>query len=170
MGWPTPGLGKHALTLCRCAGGPRAAPVEDFSSAVSSTISTTCPVILGDETAQLVGPFMVARTWQAAARRAAIPERSRPDASLNFDECRNFLNLPKHRDEPFDSGRVDYFMHPGWQRVERGILVAANGIAGNRDDLTNAHALGPHRSPRGLKFYCHHGRGHSQPGRLSLTS
>lgn len=35
--------------------------------------------------------------------------------------------------------------------VELGILVAANGITGNRDDLTNAHALGLHGSPEGLK-------------------
>ena len=30
--------------------------------------------ILGEETAQLVGSFIVARTWQAAARRARLPE------------------------------------------------------------------------------------------------
>jgi hypothetical protein len=50
--------------------------------------------VLGEETAQLVGSFIVARTWQAAARRAAIPQHARPDASLYIDECQNFLNLP----------------------------------------------------------------------------
>ncbi len=50
--------------------------------------------ILGEETAQLVGSFIVARTWQAAARRARLPQAARPDAGLYIDECQNFLNLP----------------------------------------------------------------------------
>jgi hypothetical protein len=50
--------------------------------------------ILGEETAQLVGSFIVARTWQAASRRARLPERSRADAGLYIDECQNFLTLP----------------------------------------------------------------------------
>jgi hypothetical protein len=50
--------------------------------------------ILGEETAQLVGSFIVARTWQAAARRARLPETQRADAGLYIDECQNFLNLP----------------------------------------------------------------------------
>jgi hypothetical protein len=50
--------------------------------------------ILGEETAQLVGSFIVARTWQAAARRARVPETARRDAGLYIDECQNFLNLP----------------------------------------------------------------------------
>jgi hypothetical protein len=59
----------------------------------------------------------------------------------------------KHWDEPVDSGRVGYFMNIlAGRGVELGILVAANGITGNRDDLTNAHALGLHGSPRGLKI------------------
>ena len=50
--------------------------------------------ILGEETAQLVGSFIVARTWQAASRRARVPEPARPDAGLYIDEAQNFLNLP----------------------------------------------------------------------------
>jgi hypothetical protein len=50
--------------------------------------------IIGEETAQLVGSFIVARTWQAASRRARLPERDRADAGLYVDECQNFLNLP----------------------------------------------------------------------------
>ena len=49
---------------------------------------------LGEETAQLVGSFLVAATWQAAARRAGIPQHQRADAGLYIDECQNFLNLP----------------------------------------------------------------------------
>jgi hypothetical protein len=50
--------------------------------------------IIGEETAQLVGSFIVARTWQAASCRARLPERARADAGLYVDECQNFLNLP----------------------------------------------------------------------------
>ncbi|MGH3126208.1 MAG: type IV secretory system conjugative DNA transfer family protein, partial [Streptosporangiaceae bacterium] len=49
---------------------------------------------LGEETAQLIGSCLVARTWQAAARRARLPQHARPDAALYIDECQNFLNLP----------------------------------------------------------------------------
>jgi hypothetical protein len=49
---------------------------------------------LGMETARLVGSIVVARTWQAATRRARLPQRQRRDASLLVDECHNFLNLP----------------------------------------------------------------------------
>ena len=56
----------------------------------------------------------------------------------------------KRWDEPVDSSRVGYFMNIRVGRgVELSILVAANGITGNRDDLTDAHALGLHGSPRG---------------------
>jgi len=49
---------------------------------------------LGEETAQLVGSFLVAATWQAASRRADSPQHQRADAGLYIDECQNFLNLP----------------------------------------------------------------------------
>ena len=49
---------------------------------------------LGEETAQLVGSFLVAATWQAASRRAGIPQQRRADAGLYIDECQNFLTLP----------------------------------------------------------------------------
>ncbi|MFF2811805.1 type IV secretory system conjugative DNA transfer family protein [Streptomyces sp. NPDC058000] len=49
---------------------------------------------LGEETARLLGSFIVAGTWQAAAARARTPERERIDATLSIDEAHNFLNLP----------------------------------------------------------------------------
>jgi hypothetical protein len=48
---------------------------------------------LGMETARLVGSIVVARTWQAATRRARVPQRQRRDCGLYIDECHNFLNL-----------------------------------------------------------------------------
>ena len=49
---------------------------------------------LGEETAQLAGSFLVAATWQAASRRAGVPQHARADAGLYIDECQNFLTLP----------------------------------------------------------------------------
>ncbi|WP_159052206.1 type IV secretory system conjugative DNA transfer family protein, partial [Streptomyces niveiscabiei] len=49
---------------------------------------------LGTETSRLVGSIVVARTWQAATRRARIPHSRRHDAGLYIDEAHNFLNLP----------------------------------------------------------------------------
>ncbi|MFG1667615.1 type IV secretory system conjugative DNA transfer family protein [Streptomyces sp. Y7] len=49
---------------------------------------------LGTETAHLMGSIVVARTWQAATRRARIPQSQRQDAGLYVDEAHNFLNLP----------------------------------------------------------------------------
>src|ERR1700722_6573499 len=57
----------------------------------------------------------------------------------------------KDWNKPVDSGTVGYFMNIlAGRGIELGVLVAANGITGNRDDLTNAHALGFHGSPRGI--------------------
>ncbi|MFD0530396.1 type IV secretory system conjugative DNA transfer family protein [Kitasatospora arboriphila] len=50
--------------------------------------------VLGEETARLLGSFTVAKTWQAAARRAGTGEHARRDAALYLDECHNFLTLP----------------------------------------------------------------------------
>uniref|UniRef100_UPI000951564B helicase HerA domain-containing protein n=1 Tax=Streptomyces acidiscabies TaxID=42234 RepID=UPI000951564B len=49
---------------------------------------------LGTETSRLVGSIVVARTWQAATRRARLPHSRRHDAGLYIDEAHNFLNLP----------------------------------------------------------------------------
>lgn len=51
--------------------------------------------VLGDDTARLMGSFVVASVWQAATARSAQPEHTRRDAALIIDECQNFLNLPR---------------------------------------------------------------------------
>jgi hypothetical protein len=59
----------------------------------------------------------------------------------------------KHWDKPVDSSTVGYFMNIlAGRGIELGVLVAASGITGDRDDLTNAHALGLHGSPRAVKI------------------
>ena len=47
---------------------------------------------LGEDTTRLLGALLVARTWQAATARAAIPATERRDASLYLDEFHNFLH------------------------------------------------------------------------------
>ena len=50
--------------------------------------------VLGEDAARLLGSFIVAATWQAAATRARSEEGVRIDASLYMDESHNLLNLP----------------------------------------------------------------------------
>jgi TraM recognition site of TraD and TraG/Type IV secretion-system coupling protein DNA-binding domain len=49
---------------------------------------------LGEDTSRLLGSMVVARVWQAALARAALPPEQRRDAALYVDEVQNFLNLP----------------------------------------------------------------------------
>jgi hypothetical protein len=52
-----------------------------------------------EDTARLLGSFVVAKVWQAATGRAALGQDARVDASLYVDECQNFLTLPRSFDE-----------------------------------------------------------------------
>jgi hypothetical protein len=49
---------------------------------------------LGEDTSRLLGSMLVARVWQAALARAALPQEQRADAAIYIDEVQNFLNLP----------------------------------------------------------------------------
>ncbi|MFL6109897.1 MAG: type IV secretory system conjugative DNA transfer family protein [Catenulispora sp.] len=49
---------------------------------------------LGEQTSQLLGSLVVAKTWQAASRRARLAQSERIDSGLYLDECQNFLTLP----------------------------------------------------------------------------
>ncbi|MCM3885049.1 restriction endonuclease [Frankia sp. R82] len=58
----------------------------------------------------------------------------------------------KDWEDPVDSKTVGYFMNIlAGRGAGLGILVAANGITGSPEEMTNAHALGLHGAPRGLK-------------------
>ncbi|MGH8603866.1 MAG: hypothetical protein ACREXR_14180, partial [Gammaproteobacteria bacterium] len=53
---------------------------------------------------------------------------------------------------PVDSKTVGYFINLLANRsAEVGILIAANGITGDPDELSRAHALGVSASSRGIK-------------------
>jgi hypothetical protein len=61
--------------------------------------------VLGEETARLLGSFVVAKVWQAATHRARIGQHARVDASLYVDECQNFLTLPRSLEEMLAEAR-----------------------------------------------------------------
>jgi hypothetical protein len=60
---------------------------------------------LGEETARLLGSFVVAKVWQAATARVRVNQDARADASLYVDECQNFLTLPRSFDEMLAEAR-----------------------------------------------------------------
>jgi hypothetical protein len=61
--------------------------------------------ILGEDTARLLGSFVVAQVWQSATHRARLGHAARVDASLVVDECQNFLHLPRSFDEMLAEAR-----------------------------------------------------------------
>jgi hypothetical protein len=61
--------------------------------------------ILGEDTARLLGSFVVAKVWQAATARARLGQPARSVASLYVDECQNFLTLPRSFDEMLAEAR-----------------------------------------------------------------
>ena len=61
--------------------------------------------LLGEETARLLGSFVVASVWQAVTARAQLGQEVRVDASLYVDECQNFLTLPRSFDEMLAEAR-----------------------------------------------------------------
>jgi hypothetical protein len=61
--------------------------------------------ILGEETARLLGSFVVAKVWQTATHRARLGQAARVDASLVVDEAQNFLHLPRSFDEMLAEAR-----------------------------------------------------------------
>ncbi len=61
--------------------------------------------LLGEETSQLLGSFLVARIWQTASARASQPERRRADFNLYVDEFQNYLHLPQNLEDVLAEAR-----------------------------------------------------------------
>jgi hypothetical protein len=61
---------------------------------------------LGDDTARLLGSFVVAKVWEAITARARQPEHARRDAALIVDEAHSFLNLPHGIEEMLAEARA----------------------------------------------------------------
>jgi len=76
------------------AGGASTVDMDEVLNAGGICLVRIARDALGMETSRLFGSIVVARTWQAATRRARVPQRDRPDCSLYIDEAHNFLTLP----------------------------------------------------------------------------
>jgi hypothetical protein len=111
--------------------------------------------ILGEETAKLLGSFVVAKVWQTATHRARLGQAARVDASLVVDECQNFLNLPRSFDEMLAEARgyrlsmVLAHQHLGQLPQELREAVSANARTKVWFSMSpeDAHTLGRHVTP-----------------------
>ena len=111
--------------------------------------------ILGEETAKLLGSFVVAKVWQTATHRARLGQAARVDASLVVDECQNFLNLPRSFDEMLAEARgyrlsmVLAHQHLGQLPRELREAVSANARTKIWFSMSpeDAHTLGRHVTP-----------------------
>jgi hypothetical protein len=111
--------------------------------------------ILGEETAKLLGSFVVAQVWQTALHRARLGQAARVDATLVVDECQNFLNLPRSFDEMLAEARgyrlsmVLAHQHLGQLPKELREAVSANARSKVWFSMgpEDAHGLARHVAP-----------------------
>jgi hypothetical protein len=111
--------------------------------------------ILGEETARLLGSFVVAKVWQTATHRARLGQSARVDASLVVDECQNFLHLPRSFDEMLAEARgyrlsmVLAHQHLGQLPKELREAVSSNARTKVWFSMSpeDAHALSRHVAP-----------------------
>jgi hypothetical protein len=111
---------------------------------------------LGEDTTRLFGSLIVARVWQAATARAALPQHQRRDTGLYIDETQNFLNLPYSIDEMLAEAR-GYRLSLTLAHQHLGQLsnTLKNGISTNartkiffNASPEDAHELARHTAPR----------------------
>jgi hypothetical protein len=111
--------------------------------------------ILGEETARLLGSFVVAKVWQTATHRARLGQDGRVDSSLVVDEAQNFLNLPRSFDEMLAEARgyrlsmVLAHQHLGQLPRELREAISANARTKVWFSMSpeDAHALARHVAP-----------------------
>ncbi|MFI9389232.1 helicase HerA domain-containing protein, partial [Kutzneria sp. NPDC052558] len=111
---------------------------------------------LGTETACLFGSIVVARTWQAATRRARVPKRLRRPCSLYVDECHQFLNLPYPLEDMLAEARAYplamTLAHQYWNQLtkdlEEGISANARSKVFFSTSPEDARRLVRHTEPR----------------------
>ncbi len=110
---------------------------------------------LGEETARLLGSFIVAKTWQAASARARTPEHARIDAGLYLDECHNFLTLPYPLEDMLAEARGYRLSltlaHQNLAQLPRDLREGISANARNKIFFNaspeDAHALERHTQP-----------------------
>ncbi len=111
--------------------------------------------LLGDDTARLLGSFIVAAVWQAATHRARLGQAARVDCSLYVDECQNFLNLPRSFEELLAEARGYrlslVLAHQHLAQLPRELRDAVSSNARTKVWFSmspeDAHVLGRHMAP-----------------------
>ncbi|MHB8449069.1 MAG: type IV secretory system conjugative DNA transfer family protein [Mycobacteriales bacterium] len=111
--------------------------------------------ILGEETARLIGSFVLARVWQAATARARRGQAARVDAALYIDETQNFLTLPRSFDEMLAEARGYrlslVLAHQHLAQLPRDLREAVSANARNKVFFTlspeDARILARHTAP-----------------------
>ncbi|MBB5801311.1 hypothetical protein F4560_001079 [Saccharothrix ecbatanensis] len=138
------------------AGGPSTVDMEHVLDNGGICLVRIARDALGIETAQLVGSIVVARTWQAATRRARIPQLQRRDSALYIDECHNFLNLPYPLEDMLAEARAyllnivlahQYIGQLG-KELEEGISTNARNKIFFTSSPEDARRLARHTHPR----------------------
>ena len=111
---------------------------------------------LGAETAHLIGSIVVASAWQAATRRARIPQGQRRDAGLYIDEAHNFLNLPYAMEDMLAEARgyrfamtlAHQYLRQLPRELEEGISANARTKVFFNASPEDARHLARHTEPR----------------------
>lgn len=110
---------------------------------------------IGEETARLMGSFVLASAWQAAIGRIRIPEPDRRDACVYVDEAHNFLNLPGSVGDMLAEARGYHLgmilAHQNLAQMPRDTQLAISANARNKIFFScapeDAHQLARHTLP-----------------------
>jgi len=111
--------------------------------------------VLGEDTARLLGSFVIAKTWQAASQRANQGEHARADAALYIDEFHNVLHLPYPYEELLAEARgyrlALTLAHHNLAQLPRELREAVSANARTKLYFTcspeDAHTLERHVAP-----------------------
>ncbi|GIF69362.1 hypothetical protein Ais01nite_73970 [Asanoa ishikariensis] len=110
---------------------------------------------IGEETARLMGSFVLASAWQAATGRTRLPEPERRDGFAYIDEAHNFLNLPGSVGDMLAEARGYHFglvlAHQNLAQMPRETQLAISANARSKVFFScapeDAHQLARHTMP-----------------------
>lgn len=111
--------------------------------------------MLGEDTSRLLGSLILAKVWQAATARAAIPAEQRRDCQVVLDECQNFLTLASSLDTMLAEARKYrlsmVLAHQDLAQFPKELLAAVSANARNKVYFTcspeDARILARHTMP-----------------------
>jgi hypothetical protein len=103
----------------------------------------------------LMGSVLVAKAWQTATQRSALPDAKRPESVVYIDEAHNFLSLPQRVEEMLTEARgmrmglVLAHQHLGQlgRELEEGISANARNKVFFTVSPEDAHRLARHTLP-----------------------